>query len=177
MAGWWQQFWEGVRSGWFDFPSGVPVGQIVGRMLTAVVLGGVLGFERRLEGKAAGPRTHMLVALGTAFFVLACDQTGMSSADLSRVVQGVAAGIGFLGAGTIIKQSEEGQIRGLTTAADIWLTASVGVAVGLGHLGAAAIITVMAFLILYLVGKVEERYSRCAAAPGGACAAARRDER
>jgi putative Mg2+ transporter-C (MgtC) family protein len=160
MAEWWQQFWDGLRSGWSDFPSGVQAGQVVGRTLVAALLGGVLGIERQHEGKAAGLRTHMLVALGTAFFVLACSQAGMTLADLSRVVQGVAAGIGFIGAGTILKLPEEGRIRGLTTAAGIWLTAAVGVAVGLGREGAAALITGVAFLILYALGKIEVRYAK-----------------
>jgi putative Mg2+ transporter-C (MgtC) family protein len=160
MAEWWQQFWEGLRSGWFDFPSGVQVGQVVGRMLVAALLGAVLGFEREHEGKAAGLRTHMLVALGTAFFVLAGSQAGMNDADLSRVVQGVATGVGFIGAGTILKRNDEAHIRGLTTAANIWLTAAVGAAVGLGRLGAAVMITVIAFVILYVLGKIEARYAR-----------------
>jgi putative Mg2+ transporter-C (MgtC) family protein len=160
MVEWWQQFWEGLRSGWFDFPSGVHAGQVIGRVLTAALFGGVLGLERQHEGKAAGLRTHMLVALGTTFFVLVCEHAGMSLADLSRVVQGIATGIGFIGAGTILKLPEEGRIRGLTTAAGIWLTASVGVAVGLGRMGAAALITVLAFLILYALGKIEARYTK-----------------
>lgn len=86
-------------------------------------------------GKPAGLRTHMLVALGSALFVVASLEFGMSSSDLSRVIQGLATGIGFIEGGAIFKLNEEREITGLTTAAGIWLTAAVGVAVGDGALG------------------------------------------
>src|SRR5205085_6243353 len=102
------------------------------RLLVAVLIGGVVGFEREREGKAAGIRTHMLVSLGAALLTLACLEAGFKSADMSRVVQGLVTGIGFLGAGTILKTNDEHHIRGLTTAASIWMTMSLGVAVALG---------------------------------------------
>jgi putative Mg2+ transporter-C (MgtC) family protein len=127
------------------------------RLSLAVLLGALLGLERERERKAAGLRTHMLVALGAALFTVAPLESGMSVADLSRVFQGVAAGIGFLGAGTILKLSDEREIRGLTTAATIWLTGAVGVAVGLGRVWVAIFGTLMALTILFIIGYIEHR--------------------
>jgi putative Mg2+ transporter-C (MgtC) family protein len=130
------------------------VTQIVVRLLLAALLGGLLGFQRERVGKAAGLRTHMLVALGSAVFVLIPYQAGMSLADLSRVLQGVIAGIGFLGAGTILKQQEPERIHGLTTAAGLWLTAAVGIAAGMGREASAVLGTVLAFIILSLLPRL-----------------------
>jgi putative Mg2+ transporter-C (MgtC) family protein len=96
----------------------------------------------------------MLVALGSAFFVVIPLQAGMSIGDLSRVLQGLIAGIGFLIAGTILQQQAQGQIHGLTTAAGLWLTAAVGVAVGLGRETSAVLGTILALIILALLPKV-----------------------
>jgi putative Mg2+ transporter-C (MgtC) family protein len=150
----WQGVWQGVREDFSDLPGVVAVTQLVLRMLLATLLGGLLGYQRERQGKDAGLRTHMLVALGSAFFVVIPLQAGMSMGDLSRVLQGVIAGIGFLLAGTILKQQAEGQIHGLTTAAGLWLTAAVGVAVGLGREASAVLGTVLAFIILALLPKV-----------------------
>lgn len=128
------------------------------RMLLAALLGGVLGFEREQQQKAAGLRTHMLVALGAALFVLIPQQSGVSDADLTRVVQGLVAGIGFLGAGSIIKGNVEADVKGLTTAAGIWLTAAIGVAAGMGRETTAVISTIFAVVILSLVGKLESLF-------------------
>jgi putative Mg2+ transporter-C (MgtC) family protein len=126
-------------------------------MLLATLLGGLLGYQRERQGKAAGFRTHMLVALGSAFFVLIPLQAGMPMADLSRVLQGLIAGIGFLVAGTILKQQAPEQIHGLTTAAGLWLTAAVGVAVGLGREASAVLGAVLAFVILSFLPQVWSR--------------------
>jgi putative Mg2+ transporter-C (MgtC) family protein len=99
----------------------------------------------------------MLVALGSAFFVLIPLQAGMPLADLSRVLQGLLAGIGFLAAGTILKQQAEEQIQGLTTAAGLWLTAAIGVAVGLGRETSAVLGTGLALVILALLPQVGPR--------------------
>jgi putative Mg2+ transporter-C (MgtC) family protein len=96
------------------------VTRICTRLLVAVALGGLLGYEREAVGAAAGLRTHMMVAVGSALFVLVPQQAGMPMEDISRVIQGIAAGIGFLGAGAILKQKEVQAIKGLTTAAGIW---------------------------------------------------------
>jgi putative Mg2+ transporter-C (MgtC) family protein len=90
----------------------------------------------------------MLVALGSAMFVLVPMEYGMNDEQLSRVVQGLVSGIGFLGAGAVLKDQEEGRIHGLTTAASIWATAAVGLAAGLGLTGTAMLATVFILLVL-----------------------------
>jgi len=125
------------------------------RMVVAVLLGGVLGLEREWAGKIAGLRTHMLTALGAALFVLAPRLTGMNDEAVSRIVQGVVAGVGFLGGGVILKQDQEGRIKGVTTAAGIWLTAAVGICAGMGRLWLAALTTVLAVVILLGVDRLE----------------------
>jgi putative Mg2+ transporter-C (MgtC) family protein len=147
----WQEVWQGVQADFSYLPGIVAVTQLVLRMLLATLLGGLLGYQRERQGKAAGLRTHMLVALGSAFFVLIPLQAGMSLSDLSRVLQGLIAGVGFLLAGTILKQQAEEQIHGLTTAAGLWLTAAIGVAVGLGRETSAVLGTVLALIILALL--------------------------
>ena len=122
------------------------------RVLSAMVLGAILGFQRERAGKPAGLRTHVLVSMGTAVVVLACSGSGMDMAGESRVIQGIVTGIGFIGAGSILKVSEERDIRGLTTAAGLWLTAAVGVSAGLGMVGIAVIATILASAILALEG-------------------------
>src|SRR5437588_8917571 len=87
------------------------------RLLVAMFLGGALGLEREWAGKIAGLRTHMLTALGAALFVLGPRLAGMNDEAVSRILQGVVAGIGFLGGGVILKQDDEGRIKGVTTAA------------------------------------------------------------
>ncbi len=124
------------------------------RLLLAALLGGVLGYEREHQGKAAGIRTHMLVAMGAALFVLVPQQSGMEAGDMSRVIQGVIAGIGFLGAGAIIKRSSEDDVHGLTTAAGVWMTAAIGVACGLGRESTAVLATLLALAVLALLPKL-----------------------
>jgi putative Mg2+ transporter-C (MgtC) family protein len=125
------------------------------RLVVAAFLGGLLGLERQWEGKAAGLRTHMLVALGSALFAIAPILAGMTIADLSRVFQGVAAGVGFLGAGTIMKISDQQEIKGLTTAAGIWLTAAIGLAVGSGVLWLPLVAAFVGLIIVFLLRYVE----------------------
>ena len=120
------------------------------RTITAVILGGIVGVQREKVGKPAGLRTHMLVSLGTAVVVLACQGIGMEMDGLSRVIQGIVTGIGFVGAGTILKLTDQREIQGLTTATGLWMTAAIGVAVGLGALGIAVIATVLTVIVLYL---------------------------
>jgi len=122
------------------------------RVLSAMALGAILGFQRERAGKPAGLRTHVLVSMGTAVVVLACSGSGMDMAGESRVIQGIVTGNGFIGAGSILKVSEERDIRGLTTAAGLWLTAGVGVSAGLGMVGIAVIATILASAILALEG-------------------------
>src|SRR5438132_10963253 len=94
--------WRGIQADFADVPGIAEVTQIVVRLLLAALLGGLVGFQRERRGKAAGLRTHMLVALGAAFFVLIPAQAGMPLADLSRVLQGIITGVRFLGAGSIL---------------------------------------------------------------------------
>jgi putative Mg2+ transporter-C (MgtC) family protein len=119
------------------------------KLVLAIVLGAILGYEREHRGMAAGLRTHMLVCLGAAIFTLACTMRPDSNAtDLAQVIKGVAAGIGFLGAGSIIKGARNNEIKGLTTAASIWLAAAIGLAVGSGWIWMAIIGAILTWLIL-----------------------------
>ena len=158
MGVWWQEVGNTVRQEFSDLPDVAGVTRITLRLLIAAILGGILGFEREQKGKAAGLRTHMLVALGAALFVLIPQQAGVSDADLTRVLQGLVAGVGFLGAGTIIKGNGEEEIKGLTTAAGIWLTAAIGVAAGMGREATAVLSTLIALVILYTVPKLTQRF-------------------
>jgi putative Mg2+ transporter-C (MgtC) family protein len=115
---WWDQFAQTAAAEFSDVPDVVQFTRLTLRLLVAALLGGLLGLQRERHGKDAGVRTHMLVALGAALFVLVPQQAGMEANDLSRVIQGVVAGVGFLCAGTILKSSDD-QVRGLTTAAGI----------------------------------------------------------
>jgi putative Mg2+ transporter-C (MgtC) family protein len=136
-----------LASEFSDLPDLEQLTRVVVRLLLAALLGGLLGWERESKGKAAGLRTHMLVAIGAAVFVMIPQQAGVDDADLSRIIQGVVAGIGFLCAGTIIKGRGEEQVQGLTTAAGIWLTAAIGVAVGLGREASALLVALLALVI------------------------------
>jgi putative Mg2+ transporter-C (MgtC) family protein len=147
----WDEVWGTVREEFTDIGDGAGIVRIVVRLLVAVVLGGVLGWERESVGAPAGLRTHMLVSLGSALFVLIPLQAGMRMEDLSRVLQGVTAGIGFLGAGAILKQRDRNDVRGLTTAASIWLTAALGVAAGMGREATALLSTLFALVILAML--------------------------
>jgi len=138
-------------------PDGPQIARVVIRVFAAALLGALLGWERERAGKAAGLRTHMLVALGAAMFVLFPAEAGMAIGDLSRVIQGVATGIGFIGAGTILKRAESERVEGLTTAASIWLTGAIGMAVGAGQLWLSALCAVTAWTILYGLARFERR--------------------
>lgn len=145
------------------FPDSTQFAHVIVRLLAAMLLGAVLGFQRERAGKAAGLRTHVIVALGTTLFVLAATGSGMSSEGVSRVIQGISTGIGFIGAGAILKLSDTREIQGLTTAAGIWMTAAIGVAVGLGSLGLALLGTVLTWSVLASMWLLEERNERRAA--------------
>jgi putative Mg2+ transporter-C (MgtC) family protein len=128
------------------------------RLALAALLGGALGLEREVRGQDAGLRTHILVSLGACCFTLASIfiEVPLSAAgtadgtrgDISRIASQVVVGIGFLGAGVILRHG--GQVKGLTTAANLWLTASVGLAAGLGFYLAA--ITTLGIALLALMG-------------------------
>lgn len=144
---------------WGELTAGLPdsaqLVHVLIRLVAAIVVGAVIGFQREQAGKEAGLRTHILVSLGTTLFVLAAAGSGMSSDGVSRVVQGLATGIGFIGAGAIMKLERERSIHGLTTSAGIWMTAAIGVAIGLGGLGLALISTFAAWIVLSVLGRLE----------------------
>jgi len=138
-----------VDIGWAlpDFMFGAAV---FSKLVLAVILGALLGYEREKAHKTAGLRTHILVCLGAAIFTLVCTTRADSTAvDLAQVIKGVAAGIGFLGAGAILKE-KNGGVRGLTTAASIWIAAALGLAVGAGSIWMAIVGAVFTWIILSL---------------------------
>lgn len=146
-------FWQELS---FGFPEASEVERVVIRLLAAAFLGAAIGIERQRAGKSAGVRTHMLVTVGTTVFLLACSRFGMNADGYSRVIQGIVTGIGFIGAGTILKLEGENEVKGLTTSAGIWMAAAIGVAVGLGALGLAIMTTFLTLIILTLTIVVDE---------------------
>lgn len=166
----WQQITETIASEFSDVPDLAQATRIVVRLMLAALLGGILGWERESKGKDAGVRTHMLVALGAALFVLVPQQAGILPADMSRVIQGVVAGIGFLCAGTILKGDGENHVKGLTTSAGLWMTAAIGIAAGLGREATAVLSTLLAlavFAVVPLFIKPDEPAVADGAKPGG----------
>jgi putative Mg2+ transporter-C (MgtC) family protein len=128
---------------------------VFSRLGAAVLAGAVIGFDREIRDKPAGLRTLTLVALGSAVFTLtALDANSIDST--SRVIQGIVTGVGFLGAGTIIRGKTEESVRGLTTAASVWLAAAIGVACGLAYWPLVLIASVFGLLVLALEG-IEAR--------------------
>ena len=148
---------------WHELMGGLPdrrqLAYVLIRVIAATLLGAIVGLQRERAGKPAGLRTHMLVSLGTAVVVLAGSGAGMNTDGLSRVIQGIVTGIGFVGAGAILKLTDQREIQGLTTAAGLWITAAIGVAVGLGALGLAVIGTVLTVIVLAL-GGVEDAWNK-----------------
>lgn len=134
--------------------------RVVLRLLLAAFLGALLGFERELTRRPAGLRTHMLVALGSAMFVLAVMQAGMGEDGITRVIQGLLAGVGFVCAGAILKSTDNEQVHGLTTAAGLWMTAAIGTAAGLGREALAVLSTVLTLGILLLENPLQRMINR-----------------
>jgi putative Mg2+ transporter-C (MgtC) family protein len=145
---------------WQELIAGIPdvdqLARIVIRLLVAAMLGAIIGYQRERVGKPAGLRTHILVASGAAMFMLAAPKGD----DLSRVIQGVATGVGFIGAGAILKRTDEKEIHGITSAAAIWATAAVGVAAGDGRLGVAIVGVVLMWLVLAVIVSLERRIAK-----------------
>lgn len=148
----------------FSIPETEFLMRVISRLGVAALLGGLIGIEREWMGKAAGLRTHMTVALGCAAFMLVGVESNDDVGNVSRTIQGIAAGIGFIGAGTILKRGEEEDIKGLTTAATIWLTAAVGAAAGAGQGWIAFIGVAIAFLILSIFSGIDRWLARKRAA-------------
>src|SRR5215475_3844658 len=144
--------------------SGLPdVRQMVSlviRLLTTVILGALVGAQREQFGKPAGLRTHILVSMGAALFVLAPLEAGMELDGISRAIQGIVTGIGFIGAGAILKLQEKREVEGLTTAAGVWMTAAIGIAAGLGRLGLAVVSTILTWITLSVLQKIEARMNQ-----------------
>jgi putative Mg2+ transporter-C (MgtC) family protein len=135
---------------------------IARRLLLALLMGGVVGWNRQRTGKAAGLRTHMLVSLGAAIFVMIPlqVQTTDSTDTLGRSIQGIATGIGFLGAGEILHRQHSTnapKVKGLTSAAAIWVTAALGVAAGCGLWQICLLATLLTAIVLSLAKRLEDR--------------------
>jgi putative Mg2+ transporter-C (MgtC) family protein len=146
----WDAVWRTVVAEFSDLGQVEQVTQVVVRLLVAAVLGGVLGFERERQGKPAGVRTYMLVSATSALIVVVSVQAGLTGDALSRVLQGLLAGVGFVCAGAILKLEREEQVHGLTTAAGVWMTAGVGIAAGLGREATAVMAALLVLAILAL---------------------------
>jgi len=150
-----EHVWATAQAEFSDLLDPEQLTRVVLRMTVALLLGAAIGWERERRDADAGLRTHMLVALGSALFVLVPAEAGMSTEDLSRVVQGIVSGIGFLGAGAVLKSSEEGRVHGLTTAASVWATAAIGMAAGLGREATAVLATAFVLLVLAVLRRVS----------------------
>ena len=130
-----------------DFSIMIPTLVMLGKLLLSVLLGGVIGYERELRDKPAGLRTHMLLAAGaTVFTILSID--AFPESESARVAAGIVAGVGFIGAGAIFMQKD--RIVGITTAASLWVTASIGMAVAAGFYILGVATTLIAYIILRL---------------------------
>ena len=145
-------FWQELT---FGVPDANEWARIIIRLVAATLFGAAIGFQREKVGKPAGLRTHILVTVGTTLFVMTGSVYGMTSEGLSRVIQGIVTGIGFIGAGSILKLDKERDIQGLTTAAGVWMTSAIGVTIGLGSLGLALLGTILTLIILTVAGRFE----------------------
>ncbi|SFM95545.1 MgtC/SapB family protein [Dokdonella immobilis] len=150
----WQQIGSTLAAEFSDIPDIAELTRLCTRLVLAAILGAMLGFERETKGKAAGIKTHMLVALGSAIFMIVPLQIGVGADALTRVIQGMVTGVGFLGAGTILKGRNEDNVKGLTTAAGIWMTSAIGMTAGLGRAGSAILCAVFALLVLALIPRL-----------------------
>jgi putative Mg2+ transporter-C (MgtC) family protein len=138
----------------YALPSAGELAIVIARVLTAAVLGGLIGYERERKGRSAGFKTHILVSIGSALFVLAPAMAQVPMADITRVMQGIVSGIGFLGAGAILKSDRGGRIEGLTTAAGIWMTSAVGMAAGMGMEVIALVATLVALVVVGVIPRL-----------------------
>ena len=161
MTDWLRAITETVAAEFSDLRDIREITRVMLRLLVAATLGALLGFEREVRGKSAGLRTHMLVSIGCAVFVMIPQLAGVPGTDMTRVMQGVITGIGFLGAGAILKREDANAITGLTTAAGIWMTAAIGMAAGRGRESTAILSTLLALATLSLgpliVGAIAKR--------------------
>jgi putative Mg2+ transporter-C (MgtC) family protein len=159
------QVWDTLVSEFSDLGNLEQVTRVAVRLIIAGLLGGLIGYEREHRGKAAGVRTHILVSLGAALFVMVPQQAGVPEAELTRVLQGLIAGIGFLGAGTIFLGEEKHRVKGLTTAAGIWMTCAIGATAGMGREATAIFSALLCWTILALGPRVTKRNPAAEATP------------
>ena len=132
--------------------------EIIGRLVMAMLFGAAIGINRERQGKPAGLRTHSLVALGGALFtVIALLLSGNDASATARILQGITAGIGFIGAGVIMRRPETQDVHGLTTAAAIWLVSAIGVAIGAG-LWRTSLVALTLGLFILIVGETIDRW-------------------
>ena len=134
--------------------------EVVFRLTVATLAGTAIGLDRDLRGKPSGVRTMSIVALGSATIVLAAQYPAHTAADSSRVMQGIITGIGFLGAGVILRNPSGGRVQGLTTAASIWLTACIGAACGAGAWPIVAVSALLVFVVLGFGKVLEQAFER-----------------
>jgi putative Mg2+ transporter-C (MgtC) family protein len=140
-----------------------PLLEILERLLVAVLLGALVGLNRELHDKPTGLRTHSLVALGAALAVVLVVPAGPgphSLDTLGRVIQGVVTGVGFLGAGVILRDPGDQRVHGLNTAAAIWLTAMIGIACGAGQFMVVSVASILALVVLALGAPLERLIHR-----------------
>jgi putative Mg2+ transporter-C (MgtC) family protein len=135
--------------------------QVFFRLAISLILGGLIGLERQMHRRAAGLRTHILVCIGSCLIMLTSIYISdiyknISSVDPSRIAAGVITGIGFLGAGAIIREREKESVKGLTTAASLWVVAGIGLASGCGFYSAAFFTTFLALVTLFFLGYYEK---------------------
>jgi putative Mg2+ transporter-C (MgtC) family protein len=149
-----EQFWNELQ---MDLPSSYEIVSVIFRLTLAALVGSIPGFQRELLGQPAGLRTHMMVSVGAAIFVMAALEAGASAGDTTRVIQGVATGIGFVGAGAIMKSKQEQVVHGLTTASSVWLTAGLGTAAGMGRIWLSIMGSLLALVILSILSWISDR--------------------
>lgn len=172
-----EEIWATIVKEFSDVPDAATMTRIMLRLALAALLGGILGYERELKRRSAGVRTHMLVAVGSALFVIGPMQSGMPLEDMSRVLQGIVQGIGFLGAGAIIVRARQQLVEGLTTAANIWATAGIGIIAGLGLESTAVLSTVVVLIILSAVPYILPTVPKTAVEDGCSDPGERPDDR
>ncbi len=134
--------------------------RVLVRLFVAILCGGLIGLQKVRATKPSGLRTHTMVCLGTTVVLLSCLFAGISLEGASRAIQGIVIGIGFVGAGSILKSSEEHLIHGLTASVRLWTTAAIGIAIGLGQVGIALIATILIILLLRTISALEGRMGR-----------------
>lgn len=156
--------WDLIRDELDQSFQAVPAALAALRLVAAILLGGAIGLERELRSKPAGLRTHMLVSLAACLFIvtgqeltrLSFGEGEVIQVDPLRLIQAVTAGVAFLAAGFIF--TSQGQVRNLTTGVSLWLAGAIGVACGAGQVPLAFLAATMTILVLWLLGRIEDRF-------------------